>query len=87
MKIILAIAAFIAALFGLSKAIEAQERFNCPDQRGISPQVTVTVTVQANDTMWKIAKRNCTGNIQVAVHHLVKKYGTLIHPGQQIQLP
>lgn len=78
MKIILAIAAFIAALFGLSKAIEAQERFTCNQ---------VTVTVQANDTLWKIAERNCTGSVQIAVHYLVEEYGTLIHPGQQIQLP
>ena len=77
-KIITIIVAFFVTSFGLSKVIASQERFTCNQ---------ATVTVQSNDTMWKIAERNCTGNIQVAVFHLVQKYGTLIHHGQQIQLP
>lgn len=77
-KIIIIIVAFFVTSFGLSKVIEAQEQYDCPD---------IFVTVQAGDTMWKIAEPNCTGNIQVAVFHLVQKYGTLIHQGQQIQLP
>ena len=77
-KIIIGIVAFFVAVFGLGKLIEAQERFTCNQ---------ATVTVQSGDTLWKIAERNCAGNIQVAVYHLVKEYGTLIHKGQQIQLP
>ena len=77
-KIIIGIVAFFVTVFGLGKLIEAQEQYDCPD---------IVVTVQSGDTQWKIAENNCKGNIQVAVYHLVKKYGTLIHHGQQIQLP
>jgi len=77
-KVIIIIVAFLATWLGLSKVIASQEQFTCNQ---------VTVTVQSGDTMWKIAERNCTGNIQVAVFHLVEKYGTVIHHGQQIQLP
>ena len=77
-KVIIIIVAFFVTSFGLSKVIASQERFTCNQ---------ATVVVQLGDTMWKVAERNCTGNIQVAVHHLVNKYGTLIHHGQQIQLP
>lgn len=77
-KVIIMIVAFFVTLFGLSRVIEAQEQFNCPN---------IAVTVQSGDTHWKLVQNNCTGNIQVAVHHLVDKYGVNIHPGQQIQLP
>lgn len=77
-KVIIGIVAFFVTVFGLGKLIEAQERFTCNK---------VTVTVQSGDTLWKIAERNCTGNIQVAVYHLVEKYGSAIDRGQQIQLP
>lgn len=75
---IIIIAVVVAALFGLIKGIEADERFACNG---------TTVTVQSGDTLWKIAENNCTGNIQVATQYLVKKYTASIDRGQQIQLP
>lgn len=77
-NVIIGIVAFIAAAFGIAKTIEMQERYNCP---------AITVTVQSGDTEWSIIKGNCTGNIQVPVSKLADKYGTVIHVGQQIQLP
>lgn len=77
-KIIIGIVAFFVTVFGLGKLIEAQERFTCNQ---------VTVTVQFGDTLWAIAERHCTGNIQVATAVLVEKYGSAIDRGDVIQLP
>ena len=44
-------------------------------------------TVSYGETLWEIAESNCSGNIESAVHDLVKTYGSTIQNGQVIDLP
>ena len=76
--VLLLIVVLAAAFLGLKKLVEIQDSFNCPNK---------VVTVKAGDTMWVIAKANCTGNIQSVTDQLVKEYGLIIEVGQKIQLP
>lgn len=43
--------------------------------------------VNEGDTVWSIAERFCTGNIQAAVDAIVAEYGTDIRPTQAVRLP
>ena len=45
------------------------------------------VVVQEGDTLWRIAERHCDGDMQEITDELVQSYGTVIQPGQIIQLP
>lgn len=77
-KAIVVIAFTLVAIFGFVKINEAQEAFQCKD---------ATIVVKPGDTLWGIARENCTGNVQVAVDELVRKYGDLIDIGLRIELP
>lgn len=76
-KTIFIILTTLALWFGLHKAMEASERFNCPD---------VTITAVGGDTYWGYTEM-CTGNRQVVVHLLVNQYGPELQVGTQITLP
>ena len=43
--------------------------------------------VNEGDTVWSIAERFCTGNIQAAADAIVAEYGTDIRPTQAVRLP
>lgn len=46
-----------------------------------------TIIVRDGDTLWRIAERECSGEITKVTDYLVDKYGTTIYAGQAIQLP
>lgn len=45
------------------------------------------VVVHSGDTLWTIAEKRCTGDLLEVRYELVKSYGTVIQPGQIVQLP
>lgn len=47
----------------------------------------VTLIVKEGDTVWSLAERYCTGNIQAAADAIVAEYGTDIRPAQAMRLP
>lgn len=47
----------------------------------------VTLIVKEGDTVWSLAERYCTGNIQAAADAIVAEYGADIRPTQAVRLP
>ena len=47
---------------------------------------TATHIVQEGDTISGIVRKYCRGNLAQADYDYVKKYGTLIHPTQRIEV-
>lgn len=73
---------FMVGVFVAAIGYGQTQKFECPAGGG-----TLSYVVAEGDDVWGIAERNCSGNIQNAVDYIVAKYGTVIHPGQQINLP
>lgn len=46
-----------------------------------------SVIVAEGDTLWSIAEKHCTGQVQKAVDNLFATYGADIRPLQEIDLP
>ena len=76
-KVMVSIIAVIAAVVGISKIAESQDRFSCSGE---------SVTIAYGDTMWNIIDQNCTGNKESARNYFVNKYGSVIYAGQVIEL-
>ena len=76
--LMLAVLAMAVWLFSASN--EAHARFTCSDTQHVT---------KAFDTMWQIAIDNCEGNLQNAVHHMVRlNDGTVsLQIGQIVQIP
>ena len=75
---VLAISSLFFAWKFLQQGYEVIESYSC-DSRN--------VLVQEGDTLWGIARENCSGNIGSAVDDLYDQYGGTIYPTQQIRLP
>lgn len=78
---VLVIVAIIASFFAwrfLEQGYEVIERYNC------DPSGTI---VNKGDTLYEIARENCSGNINVAVDEIYSFYGASIYPGQLLYLP
>lgn len=75
-KMIIAIAAAAAGI-AIGLWIDAG-RMHCDN---------TSVIVAEGDTLWSIAEKHCTGQIQKAVDELVATYGADIRPLQEIDLP
>ena len=45
------------------------------------------VVVEQGNTLWSIAEKRCEGDLLEVRYELVKSYGTVVQPGQIIQLP
>lgn len=75
-----AIIAVAFVLFGCAVAASDNTDYECGN---------ATVLVGDGDTIWAIAEKVCTGNIQVAIDHAIELNGgtTSIVSGEWIQLP
>lgn len=45
------------------------------------------VVVHSGDTLWSIAEKRCTGDLLEVRYELNQSYGTVVQPGQIVQLP
>lgn len=72
----------LATVFGLfallAKLTESDTSYTC---------TTIGVRVERGDTLYDIAYRYCSGDVQSAIDELVDTYGTDITEGQWIALP
>jgi hypothetical protein len=78
-RVIVAIVAYAAIVIAIDYARASGIEFSCREN--------VTVGIYENNTVWSIVEGNCTGNLSAAQDAVVKKYGTLIVPGQVLVLP
>lgn len=68
---------FLTAGYGMVKEV-ASPSFTCQDR---------TITVHQGDTLWSIADEHCDGDMLAARYQLTQAYGTVIQPGDVIELP
>jgi hypothetical protein len=68
---------FLTAGYGMVKEV-ASPSFTCQDR---------TITVYQGDTLWGIAAKHCDGDMLAARYQLTQAYGTVIQPGDVIELP
>lgn len=71
-----AVAVAVAAALWLVSALTPD--FDCNN---------VTLIVKEGDTVWSLAERYCTGDIQAAADAIVAEYGADIRPTQAVRLP
>ena len=45
------------------------------------------VVAQEGDTYWSIAEKRCTGDLLEVRYEVVQSHGTVLHPGDVVQLP
>lgn len=79
--IVLVAVSIVASVFAwkfLEQGYEVIDRYTC-DPSGI--------IVEEGDSLYSIARANCSGNINVAVDEIYSYYGANIRPGQLLHLP
>ena len=76
--LVLVLAVFlIAAIYGMYQELTSPA-YECQQ---------APVVVMQGDDLYGIAEKRCTGDLLEVRHELVQSYGTVIQPGQVIQLP
>lgn len=68
----------LSIALGLTALSVTKEPFSCN---------TSSHVVVEGDTLWEIAKNNCSGNIQKVSDELVKVYGSPLEVGNTVYLP